>query len=121
MTAHDPTHDLRFEPMLSLLAQLPDSARESMVRMYRKSLADHLAQIEAGLSGPADAGELAGAVHKIAGSSGMMQDQVLAQAARAMELALREGGAEEARSCWPRVRESVERTRQALDEVYPVG
>ncbi len=106
--------------MLALLAYLPDAARENMVRMYRQALDEQLVLIGAGLESDAgDATALTAAVHKIAGSSGMMQDQPLSQVARAMELDLREGRRAQARTRWPELQACADRTRQALLTAYP--
>lgn len=109
-----PTDHPRLQATLSLLRQLPDTLRASMVGMYLQALDEQLGIIEAGLSGVGDADLLPGALHKIAGSAGMMQDQGLSQAARAIELALRDGQMADARQQWPALAACAVLTREAL-------
>ncbi len=104
-----------FEALKALLAQLPAGSRGAMVRMYRQSLEDHLAQVAFGLGPGADTGVWLAAVHRIAGAAGMMQDQALSEVARDMELALRMQRPEDARALWPRLQARAQATRAALD------
>lgn len=106
------------EPMLKLLRMLPEATRARMVEMYRDSLAKQLATLEPVLAGgaPADP-ELAGLVHKLAGSAAMMQDADLSLPARTIEKALMAGDAEGARALWPELKAAAERTLVALGQV----
>lgn len=106
-------------PTLALLQQLPAASRESMVRMYRQALRDHLDQIGAGLQPGADPQSVIAQAHRIAGSSGMMQDLALCEVARAMELALREGRPEDARARWPQLQARARASLAALSMAYP--
>jgi HPt (histidine-containing phosphotransfer) domain-containing protein len=108
-------------PTLALLALLPQASREGMVRMYRDSLQQQMAFIGQGLQGCAIEAEtrLLAAVHKIAGSAGMMQDQALSLAARAMETALRDKDRAMAHAHWDRLQACGHATLQALAEAYP--
>ncbi len=101
--------------MRALVGQLPAASRGAMVRMYRKSLDDHLAQVETCLAPGGDAATLLAAVHRIAGAAGMMQDQALSQVARNMELALREERPGDAHALWSTLQARADATRQVLD------
>ena len=109
-----PTDDPRLQAMLSLIRLLPDTVRASMIAMYLQALDEQLGIIEAGLSGVADAQAVPGALHKISGSAGMMQDHALSQAARSVEVALRDGDVEAARQHWPALAACAVTTREAL-------
>lgn len=111
--------DSTLAPTLALLRQLPAASREAMVRMYRQSLHEHLAQVAAGLQPEGDAQGVTALAHRIAGSAGMMQDLPLCDVARAMEVALREGRPEDARAQWPRLHERAQVTLAALAQAYP--
>lgn len=101
------------EPMLVLLAMLPQDVRAGMVAMYADSLDTQLAllrqAIEAG-----DAQAMQSGAHKLAGSAAMMQDRELSMAARAMEAALRECRADAAVQAWPGILACAELTQCAL-------
>jgi HPt (histidine-containing phosphotransfer) domain-containing protein len=104
---------------LALLRQLPQASRESMVRMYRHSLREHLDLVAAGLAPGGDMQAVAAPAHRIAGSAGMMQDLALCDVARTMEVALREGRPDDARAQWPQLVERAQQTLDALTQAYP--
>ncbi|MFD0669810.1 Hpt domain-containing protein [Ramlibacter sp. MAHUQ-53] len=118
MTAQDTSS---FAGMHALIGQLPAASRGAMLRMYRKSLDDHLEQVAAALQPGGESGVLLAAVHRIAGAAGMMQDQALSQVARDMEVALREGRPADARALWPGLQARAEATRSELDIIAPAA
>ncbi|MBC7603684.1 MAG: Hpt domain-containing protein [Ramlibacter sp.] len=104
--------DLAASPTLRLLNMLPPATREQMVVMYRAMLTVQVNELDAAIHdalapGGTRAVDLA---HKIAGSAGMMQDQMLCAAARAVEHALREDRPGDAVAAWPDVRRCVNET-----------
>ena len=99
----------------ALLSNLPAETRGELVRMYRQSLLNHLDLI--GMR-PGTSGEpLVVAVHGLAGSAAMMQDQDLSQAARGMERDLAAGRVEDAWKRWPAIEARARRTLAVLDSV----
>lgn len=109
-----PTDDPRLQAMLDLIRLLPGTVRASMLAMYLQALDEQIAIIEAGLTGAGEAEAVSGALHKISGSAGMMQDHPLSQAARSVEVAWRDGDVEAARQHWPALAASALTTREAL-------
>lgn len=87
--------------------------------MYLQALKEHITRIGEGMEPGADALSVMALVHRIAGSSGMMQDLALCEVARAMELALREGRIEDARAHWPQMQRRAQATLAALEGAYP--
>lgn len=101
--------------MRELLRLLPAATRASMIEMYRAALDEQLGIVADGLADPEQAADLQAALHKIAGSAGMMQDQPLSQAARALGDALqRSASAAGIRGHWDTLRACAGRTREML-------
>ncbi len=104
--------------MFKLLASLPAEARHGMVGMYCVALESHLALLSQSLA-QGKTQETMAAAHKIAGSAGMMQDQEVSRAARAIEAALRGGREEEAMRHWASMQDSVNFTLECLRQAHP--
>jgi HPt (histidine-containing phosphotransfer) domain-containing protein len=105
--------------LAALIAALPPESRGELVRMYRRSLANHLDLI--GLAPYTNSEPLVVALHGLAGSAAMMQDQELSKAARSMENDLREGRVDAAWRRWPAVQAFAQRTQAQLDSIEAAG
>lgn len=99
--------------MEQLLAQLPADTRARLVHLYLDLLGPGLDEV--GLRLQAGGGDdVARLVHTLAGGAAMLQDDGVAQPARAMEAALLAGDEEAARACWPQVQAAAARSRSLL-------
>lgn len=101
--------------LLALMSSLPADTRRELVRMYRRSIGNHLDLIA--MRPGANGEPLVVALHGLAGSAAMMQDQDLSRTARSMERDLREGRVKEAWRLWPSIEVQARRTLAVLDQL----
>lgn len=105
--------------LTALISALPAESRGELVRMYRRSLTNHLDLI--GIRPYTNSEALVVALHGLAGSAAMMQDQELSKAARSMEGDLREGRVDLAWRRWPAIQALAQRTLAQLDSIEARG
>jgi HPt (histidine-containing phosphotransfer) domain-containing protein len=113
MNEHDRT------ALVALIANLPADTRLELVRMYRRSIANQLDLI--GMRPCTNGEPLVVALHGLAGSAAMMQDQELSKAARSMEGDLRAGRVDPAWQHWPTIQALAQRTLAQLDSIEAAG
>ncbi len=105
--------------LAALISALPPESRGELIRMYRRSLVNHLDLI--GTRPYTNSEPLVVALHGLAGSAAMMQDQELSKAARSMENDLREGRLDPAWRRWPTIQALAQRTLAQLDSIEAAG
>lgn len=82
-------------------ANLAPSVRQDLMNRYRLHLAECLHTLAGRCQGDwAETGLAQAEAHRLAGAAGLMQDQALSQAARALELRLRGGDLAAATRQW---------------------
>lgn len=113
MTRHDRA------TLAALISALPPESRGELVRMYRRSLTNHMDLI--GTRPRTNSEPLVVALHGLAGSAAMMQDQELSKAARSMENDLLEGRVDAAWRRWPTIQALAQRTLAQLDSIEAAG
>ncbi|TFZ01667.1 Hpt domain-containing protein [Ramlibacter rhizophilus] len=116
-----PPNTAGLQAMRDLLALLPAATRSSMVAMYRESLDQQLQLVADGLAGRAGAEVLRGALHKLAGAAGMMQDQPLSAAARELDDAMQAGAARRVPGLHAQLLARSDTTREVLLQVEAAG